>query len=380
MGDIDSMSWEECVEASCVNGNPGTLRNAGTSWGAVFRNADSVKGELDRLIKELDDWKGPAGKAYRDNIKKISDAIQQIRDDNEKKVTGLLEDCASSLDTLQGAMPIPADMYDEVQWCREQAYDRNAMAVGALMGGIPGEIAFHFIPNDWKKRLFDNAAANLVGDALGWLSDKIDNFFNDREGEARDLLSTANNDFDGANITAGNPKGTDPNLSTNSGQDPTTSTGPGSDVGSPPSTGHGGTPKTPNLDTKHPDYNDPWKDKNTDPNYDPYNSKYDPSGAGGGHSGGGSGLAGAGGGPSGAGPDAAGLGGSPSGTAGSAGKAVGLDGALAGAGRAAGRGMMGGGGGRGGHGGAEDGRETWLTEDEDPWGADDDSNPSVLGA
>jgi hypothetical protein len=43
-----------------------------------------------------------------------------------------------------------------------------------------------------------------------------------------------------------------------------------------------------------------------------------------------------------------------------------------------GRGMMGGGHGAG-HGGGGDGRETWLTEDEDPWGGNDDSAPSVLG-
>jgi hypothetical protein len=61
---------------------------------------------------------------------------------------------------------------------------------------------------------------------------------------------------------------------------------------------------------------------------------------------------------------------------------MGLGGMGGAAGRGAagqGRGMMGGAGhGAGGHGSGDE-HETWLTEDEDPWGGDSDAPPSLLG-
>ncbi|MFF5260112.1 hypothetical protein ACFY4C_14275 [Actinomadura viridis] len=105
-------------------------------------------------------------------------------------------------------------------------------------------------------------------------------------------------------------------------------------------------------------------------------------GDGGGMPGGGGGGLGGGGGnyPGGGGPG--GLGSGAVGTAGMGGGAFRGAGAGAGAGRMGGMPMGGmpmGGAGQGNQGEQERERETWLTEDEDVWGADDDTAPPVIG-
>ncbi|GIL31582.1 WXG100 family type VII secretion target [Actinocatenispora comari] len=382
-GDPGDMSWEDIVEASCVNGSPSTLTAAADRWKGVFRNADSVKEELDTLIKDLKDWKGSAGDTYRKNIKTISDQIHQIETDNKSKVVNLLETCSSQLQSLQDQMPIPEEMYDEVSYAHQAAIDRNAN------GFAPGA---SLLPDDWKKTLFDNWAGNLVGNVTGWITDKFTKWFTDTEDNARDILAGTNNEYDNANIKAGSPTPNPTNLSTQHTDKTDTGTGTGPGVGSGPGTGTGSGMPDPKLpDTKHPDTDMP-NDRNKLPDHKPIgtypdgpNSNHgglDPYGGGGG--GAGSGLAGAGGGaPTGAGVGGGGLGaGAGAGGGSPVGKPVSPDafpGGAAGAGRGAmGRGMMGGGHGAG-HGGGGDGRETWLTEDEDPWGGNDDSAPSVLG-
>ncbi|BCJ38210.1 hypothetical protein Athai_57130 [Actinocatenispora thailandica] len=380
--DPGDMSWDDIVTASCVNGSPATLSAASDRWKGVFRNADSVKEELDTLIKDLKDWKGSAGDAYRDNIKKISDQIHQIETDNKSKVVNLLDSCSSQLQSLQDQMPIPAEMYDDVSWMHQQAIDRNAIATNGLI-----TLA---LPGDWKDKLYDNWVSGVAGDVLGWVSDQFTKWFTDTEDQARDILAGTNNEYDNANIKAGSPSPNNTQLSLNNDDRTDTGTGTGPGAGSMPDTGSGTMPDTKTPDTRHPKPDLPNTEHKV-PSHDslddhPYpNTDHGGLGShGGGGGGAGSGLAGAGGGaPTGAGVGGGGLGAGTGAGGSPVGKPVSPDGFVGAGGAGAGRGALGRGvlgGGHGGHGGgAGDGRDTWLTEDEDPWGGNDDSAPSVLG-
>ncbi len=384
-GDPD---WEHCVTQSVINGNPETLRNVSGMWESVFRNADSVKSQIDDVIKDLKGWKGNAGDSYRENLKKISDSIDETRDSNKTKVQNLLGACAESLDGLQSKMPIPAAMYDQVRGYREDANRRNQYAVNmlALAAGplTTVELGVGYLHNgSFNSSIFNNSMGDWVGSKLGGLQDTVDDFCNDRTKEAQNLLNGTNADYDVANTQAGTPQGSGTNLTARATDTDTAGAGAGMGGGGPLGGGAGGVPNLKNPPTGAAGFDDPYSDQNgyasDEPAYD--SAVYDPGKLAAGAASG-SGLAGAGGGPSGARVDS-GLGTGGSGTGG-VGRPVGLDGALGTgnvSGAMAGRGMMGGGAGQGaGHGkGDGDGRDTWLTEDEDPWGADDDAAPTVLG-
>lgn len=392
---IGSMSWEDCVNVSVINGNVDKLDGVADTWSAVFRNADSVHDELHTLVSDLDDWKGPAGEAYRKNLTKIADAVQQVADDNKTKVTGLLSDCSQALGALQDEMPIPSEMYDQVQGYRQQANDRNAQVAGAfLLHGPLGAVAADYLmPESLKNTLFNNRVSDWIGDHVSHLTDWVDDKVKGRTDQARHLLDTADTNYAAAVNHAGDPTLVDPSIGADDSRYAGDAAGPSATASEAPSSGApSGVPDTNGPDVDHAGYHDPNStlDGGTDPGTDgdgsddlPGYGDGAPFGSGGDDSSpGGSGLAGAGGAPSGAGASPAGLGSGGAGPVGLAGKPVNMgnpDGAgLAGAGRP---GMMGGRGARGGGGGGggSEVHETWLTEDEDPWGGDEDAAPPVLG-
>ncbi len=348
-GDPD---WEHCVTQSVINGNPDTLRSVSGMWESVFRNADSVKAQIDDIIKDLKGWKGSAGDAYRDNLKKISDSIDETRDSNKTKVQNLLGACAESLDGLQSKMPIPAAMYDQVKGYREDANRRNQYAVNmlALAAGplTTVELGVGYLHNgSFNSSIFNNSMGDWVGSKLGALQDKVDDFCNDRTKEAQNLLNGTNADYDVANTQAGTPTPNPTQLSTGGDLPPGGGVGTGAGIGGGPSSGAaGGIPHMKSPDTAGLGFGDPLSDgiQGSQPGYDNglHGEDFGSDGSGAGASG--SGLAGAGG----TGPGGANLGSGTGGLSGpgAVGKPVGLDGSLSGGaatGAMAGRGMMGGG-------------------------------------
>ncbi|GAA4217962.1 hypothetical protein [Actinocatenispora rupis] len=349
-------SWEEIVTDIVICSNYYGIDDAATGWSAIFRHMGTLRDDVDRLAKESKPWKGQAADDFRKHLKKCSDALEDL-DTNHRKIVHALEGASEHLSTAVNKIPIPAWMIHKVEDAQAAyakgmsvpgfspgSFAQEALAIdGDLVSGIPG-----------------------VKDLAGWVGGKEDT----AQAAYNQLISDYNGDIQAVPAgTKSNPGAVDKD--DDYGDTPTGGGGgghvPPTGTGTPP---HTRTPTSPTPKPPHTtDPSTPWKDPSAD-----YPGG-DPSGGGAG-----SGLAGAGGGPLGAGTGGGGLGGGTRGvpplgpTADPA-----ADAARAGAGGAAG--MMGRGMGRGGHGEGEgDEHETWLTEDEDPWGADGDANPSVLGS
>lgn len=367
-------SWEEIVNQVVVASNYYGISDASTKWSGVFRHMQSLRDAVQTLSEETESWKGDAADAFRKHLKTVMNDLEDLHSDHSKIVQGL-DGAANHLETAVHAIPIPSWMIDKVKDNQQKyASGMSVMGFGAdsfatefvaqggsLASHIPGFKSFSGWANDHEKDA-QNAYNQLDQDYSGDVQDVP-------QGKQTPTHSQHDaDDYGGPDGTGGTGSGSAPSPGTGGVPDPTDpGTGPG------PHGPHAGDGS--DLGGS----NDPYGS-------DPYDS-YDPDSSGLDDPGAGSGLAGAGGGPTGAGTGAGGLG--SGGGLGSSGgpKAVNglgpavspFDGAPKGAGGAAGQGGMMGRGMRGGGGGGQgDEHQTWLTEDEDPWGGDSDAAPSVL--
>lgn len=351
-------SWEQIVSDVVVSSNYYGIDAAADGWHDVFRHMETLRDDIDRLSKESEAWKGPAADEFRKHLKKCKDSLQEL-DDNHRRIVHALRGASGHLSTAISKIPIPSWMINDVE---------QAQAAYAKGMAVPGFEPGSFLQEGLSALGDTVASIPGVKSLSGWIDDR------EKTAQAayHDLIKDYNGDIQAV------PEGTeskpgDVNDDQDYGNDGAGGAGsghvPGAGTGKPPH------PKTP--DTGNP--GDPGGPHTGDPN--PYPDPKAKTGGAGGGDFGGSGLAGAGGGgPVGAGTGGGGLGGGAGSGAGLPGvgpvvdpRTDGARGGLAGAPGLGGRGAGGRGAGEG------DERETWLTEDEDPWGADGDANPSVLG-
>jgi hypothetical protein len=381
----DDPSWEDCVNAILIPGDPGAIDDAGFRWQNIFTALADVKHVLDNYVLSEDGWSGPAADAYKTAIGSVCKQIAQFIDDNSY-INSKLFEASYNLKQAMLNMPIPEEMVPTILQKRQEFETRDAYwpvpqdaflrdAMAKAQQQHTDDPNLHWGPDDlaarWNDWIHDN-----TGLAVAIYKD-LDN----RHGDAAATLpggSTSNTSL-GDQMSI--PNLTHPGGTGNLG---------GANLGGGP---HGPT----NL-------------KNLDPNdfnHDPYDpSKIDPTtglsgvdgseftGAGGGGSGGYPGLGrttslGAGGGGAGAGglsPAAAaaamkGIGTPVSGMPGAGmGMAPGMMGGMGGAKPAGSRrpGLVGAGGGPGAGRGADDAHGTWLQEDDDVWGSDSGAAPPLL--
>jgi uncharacterized protein YukE len=394
-------SWEDMVNAVCVAGRPKMIGALHDQWGTTFTNAQTVADAVRDVIKDLKPyWQGQAADDYYGKLEKIAKTVEQTRDNNSD-AQPLLQAAQVSLQNAQTNMPVPDYMLDNVQDRQKkldaanQAYGTGALVAQGLDPAVGvSYLSFALLPGDFQQGFMNtigNATREVFGHVTAWLNDKTD--------EAKGYYDSVDNTYAQTSVTTADPKQALTGISQGeyTGYPGSQNFGGGTNSGVPGVGGDGYKPSS--FDPSKAGsgvggYNPAGTGTS---GYDPNSSGYDPNagslsslaGAGPGDlsglGAGGSGLGGLGGG---AGGLAGGLGSGGLGAAG-AGRPVGgpslpmgLGGMGGAAGRGAagqGRGMMGGAGhGAGGHGSGDE-HETWLTEDEDPWGGDSDAPPSLLG-
>jgi hypothetical protein len=369
--------WTTMVREVVVAGRPADVESAALGWDALLQTMGEVKQSLDDNVKDLASfWKGQAYDDFKKHIEGISKGLQDLIDQAKRQhgIAQSLKDAAQKLGEAQAAMPVPAECIGDILEARK----------GVVT------IPLGFCEAHLRSSFFNSGPMKFIEG----IEDTFRSLLTDVEEDAQRAYDKVNDDYKGVSRHA--PVSVTPGTTVGTGGTKPDLTGGG------PGTGPGHVPK---LDPKNPLGTDPFAGTTSkDPwGYGTGNDPYVPE----------SGLAGAGGGPVGAGlgPDGlgsgTGLGGLGGGLgAGGAGAGLGaaglgkggipgggslgmpVSGAAMGAGRGGGRsgsgrggggrgGMMGGG--RGGEGGEDgDERTTWLQEDEDPWGADNDAPPSVL--
>jgi hypothetical protein len=384
-------SWEDVITMVVIPGDPGHIRTAAGHWEVLFRRVEQAKKLLDDGIGDLKSWEGAAGETYRNHLSAVSKSLGELIDKHQGIVVSM-RTAADDLEKAINKIPIPDDMAYEVQ-----AAKSNFDVSGKVTGFGPDAVYRTLLPiygNKWIDQLretfsWDWAQKNL----RDWISGEDNKAKQAYKELAGNHVNTMDGMPQGAQIKYSQPIPTEPLPKT-----PPTGKVPKTDL---PKTGMPD-PKNPGLD-KLPGQDKPDLPKTNMPGTPPGSTtdpRLDPPGLGDGP---GTSLAGAGGGLSGAGGlgpgglGAGGLGAGGLGPGGGLGAAGGLPGAGlggagvlpgAGAGRGVGGrggrpgGMMGGmGGGHGaGAGAGEDEHSTWLSEDEDPWGTDNDAAPPVLGA
>jgi hypothetical protein len=418
-----SASWEEIVDRVSVKSNYFNVQDAANGWREIFQYLGELEGNLRKLKKNSESWTGGAADGFRARLDDYIKDIDTLQQSHERIVTGL-EACAGHLKDAVDVIPIPSWMMTKL----EDAQASYQMG-DEVPGYAPGSFG-HF----YLKHVMGDAYSKipLVGSA--WK--KLESWLIDNEKIAKQAYADLQSDYGGetSSIPTGQP--ISPQLSTDSPEfDPTDFNAGG--LGGP---GSGGMPSVdPSLDPGGLNAGGPGLDPGTvsmsDPAGDPL--AFDPpggtglAGAGGGLAApGGVGGLGAGGlsspgglggglsGPGGlgagsglgaAGPRGGGLGGMPLGAMplGGAGAGRGGGGRSGGQGRlpalgagvtpppgilgnradTSGRGAGSRGAGAGvlppGRGGGiddEQNQDSWLQEDEDPWGTDDDVPPALLGA
>jgi hypothetical protein len=388
-------SWEEIVDRVTVKGNYFNVQEAARGWERVFQRLDELRGDLEDLSKKSESWTGGAADAFRGHLKNHIDLLGRLADDHRRIVHGL-DACHDHLKQAVNSIEIPTWMYSEVE-SKQLAYHQG----GEIPGYSPGSFGHGYL----KYVMGDGiSSVPLVGDA--WKA--LDGWIRDREASAQTAYANLVRGYGGEyqNIPEGNQQGS----STVAGVTDVNPTGP-SGVGSP-GLGHGTAPQL-RHGSAPPGFAAPHTGgepsvpggSDVDPGYGglagstPGGFTGAGPGAGGlaGIPGGGPGGAMAGGGAGLGGLGAGALAGGAAGVAGrglpSLGPSVaptGLGGAAGGPGAGGrgsggrgtgsrGGGMLGGGQG-GGHGyGDDDGRSTWLQEDDDVWGAGNNAPPPVIG-
>ncbi len=375
-------SWEEMAMQVIAQGRPGDVKSAALGWDQLIEGMNDVKESLDRNVDDLNaTWKGPAFDAFKQHIKTISGQLAQLHTDATKGdgIAQSLRNAADKLIQAQHDMPIPASAVGDIMNARNAT---TSIGPGFFKMKLKGDIfASNWSPVKWEAEVMD--------------------FFNNHEDEARTVYNRINGQYEDQSArTPGDANTTTPvantqtvpNLGTGgggggSGHVPSLGGAGGIGSGKMPDPGIGTGIGDPGLSTGGTGLDES----------DPYGTGLSGAPGGGlsGVGGGGPGsLAGLGSGPGGIGAGG-GAGGLPGG--GALGKGVGsglggmmggMGGGLGGAkGGASGRGgrgaggrggMVGGGGHGGGQGGEGDERSTWLQEDDDVWGADNDAPPSVL--
>jgi len=378
--------WTTMVRKVVIAGRPADVQSAALGWDALLQTLGEIRQSLDDNVKDLATfWKGKAYDDFSKHIDGISKALQDLVDQAKRQngIAQSLKDAAQRLGEAQAAMPVPAECMGEI--------------LAARNGVVT--IPLGFCEAHLRSSFFNNSVVKKVAG----IEDTFRSLLTDVEGDAQRAYDKVNDDYKG--VSQNTPESVTPSQLGGSGSDKPNLGGAG------PGTGAGHVPK---LDPNGPLGTDPFQ--GSTPTQDPwgYGTGADPvgtepfesglAGAGGGPvgaglgsgsglgrlggaglgSGGGLGAAGLGGGGLGAGglgsggiPGGGSLGMPVSGAGMAAGRGGGRSGTgRGGAGRGAGGGMMGGG--RGGEGTEGDERSTWLQEDEDPWGADNDAPPSVL--
>ncbi|MEV6344869.1 hypothetical protein [Actinoplanes sp. NPDC051851] len=402
-------SWEDVITMVVIPGEPGHIRSAAGVWEVIFSRIEQAKALLDDGIGDLKSWEGDAGTAYREHLTGVSKEIGTLIDQHRPVITAL-NTAADNLESAIDKIPIPDDMAHEVKAAKD-----GFINSGNVAGLGPDAIYQTLMPifsNKWVDELretfsWDWAQKNL----RDWISSQDDEAKAAYQQLAGEHVTTMDNMPLGDSFSAAEPgageytpvtSGTSPSEPSgvpstgasdlnSKGYTPSTGTSvpdgsTGTDIPSSSTTTPGTTSPSYDTGTTSPSSND-YSGSTTDPD-----SGSGLAGAGGGGltGAGAGGLgSGAGGLGSGAGGGAVGLGGlsgMATGTSGLGAGAAGL-GSLAGSGLGAGAlgkgasaGMGMGGAGHGGQ-GAGDGEEhsTWLNEDGDPWGSDNDLAPPVLG-
>lgn len=424
----ESASWEDIVLRVSIASNYYNVEDAANGWEGVFASISDLEENLRTLKKNSESWKGGAADSFREQLDAYVKDAENLNKDHVKIVQGLRA-CKTHLKNAVDVIPIPSWMMSELE-NKQSDYQMGA----EVPGYSPGSFG-HF----YLKHVMGDAYSNipLVGSA--WK--KLESWLIDNEEIAKKAYSKLQDDYGGE--TGSIPTGTQvtPVLSDPSQEfDPSGFGGGGGGGGAmpkldpsslgPSSMDPPGGP-TSSFNPDDMTTTDPQYPEGFDPDDLPPGTELAGGGGGlvsgpGGFGGGGLGGGGLGGGLGGGGLGGGGLGGGGLGAGGlGAGAARGLGGmplggvgagmggggAGRGGGKAGGRmpglgtgvtppaGILGNRGGAGGRGGALGGRgagmmggaghgagseeertaDSWLIEDEDPWGAEGDAPPGVLG-
>jgi uncharacterized protein YukE len=415
-------SWEDVIAMVVIPGIPNGIHNAAGNLDVILSRIDQAQSSLHQLSTGLQSWQGAAGEAYRNHLNELTQVVQTTLQ-THKPIVQELHQAADNVQQAMNKIPIPDELVDETI-AAQQRYAQTGQVDPRFHGGWFGDLLF---PG------FLNIAGDIFGFLTFGLSDKASDMLRDFLSDGDDKAKAAYQELAGQHQAS---VSTMQNLqSVMASGSPTTQAfnpysppppgapaqGPG--IGTMPSTPGGGG-GGPSVDPEA------WKT--------PSGTTLAGAGGAGGISGiggggigsggmglspigasGGAGTVGAGaggigggaspltpgiraGGTTSAGAMKAGMGGGMGGMGamggahgGSSGgtraagsstpvkgpgsKVAGGGAAGAGAGGArGGTGMMGAGHGAGGEGSATD-HNTWLQEDEDPWGTDSDAPPPVLG-
>jgi uncharacterized protein YukE len=384
--------WTTMAKQVIVDGRPADVTSAGLDWDVLLQKMCEVKQSLDQNVNDLAAfWKGQAYDDFKTHIQLIAKNLQRLIDEAKAQhgIANALKDAAKKLAEAQAMMPVPAECIGDILAAR-----KGQVTIG------PGFLEAHLRASFYNSWLM-KPVEGLVDDFRSVLSDV--------EEKAQQAYDKVNKDYRDVSEHTPNSVDTGTHDTTNVSAPNLTDGGPGTvPRGVPHLDGNGPLSKTPTDSPSHGGLGqDPWGYGTGDGSFSPPESSlagtgdgsFSPpesslAGAGGGPVGAGVGglgglgdLAGVGAGAGGAGAGGLARGGIPGG--GSLGMPVsgGALGARGGSGRGGrtgtGRGGARGGmmGGHGSHGGGDDEgneRTTWLQEDEDPWGADNDAPPSVL--
>ncbi|WP_238006721.1 hypothetical protein KZZ52_46850 [Dactylosporangium sp. AC04546] len=398
-------SWEDVIAMVVIPGNPAAIEQAADEWRELLRRVHEVERVLTEVNKDLETWKGAGGEEYRRNITDMISKTKNIYSELDN-LPHYLDQAAGNLRTAIDKIPIPDDMAHEVM-AAKNGYIADGKVSGPWSAGGIYDTLLPIYGNKW----YDEAREFFTWD---WAQHKLRDWISSQDDVAKDAYqalagqhsntmshmpgaSTSNYEHPREPYTSvdptklgGGPPGGPPKLGDGLG-DPKIG-GPGiTDPGANPDLGN---PDLGNPDTVNPDLGDDLPGTGL--------AGVGDGGIGGlgnpGSGGLGPGVGGLGGGGGGGlGSGGLGAGGLKAGGAGGLGgmmPGMGVGGAGAGAGRGGVRGGGAGGKGLGGargglgmmpHGGAGHGNgegedhNTWLQEDDDVWGSDNEAPPSVLG-
>jgi hypothetical protein len=408
-------SWEDVIAMVVIPGEPERARQAADLWDKLFKEMREVKRVLDDGLKDLENWKGAGGEAYRQHLTAVSTSLGQLADkhsDLPYNLRAAATDLQSAIDTI----PIPEDMVHEVTAAKRGYIDTGKITTGLFHAGAFFDKLLPIYSSKWFDEVQD-------WPGMGWASKKLRDWISGEDNKA----VTAYKSLAGQHVSTMTDM---PGPTQSQYQDPSSQVTP-VPPGNPGGPGAGGLPKGGGLPGSGglPGGGDlPGSGDLPGGGDFPGSGDLPGSGAGdlpgtglagagdglvsapgagglgsglgpgaglgsggvGGLSGPGSGGLGrgAGGGLPGAGGLGSGMmplggggkGGGRSVTGAGAGGKPGVRGAATGRGAAGGRsmGMVPGAGGA--HGGAGEGEDhtTWLEEDDDVWGTDSDAPPSVL--
>ncbi|MEV4214048.1 hypothetical protein [Micromonospora sp. NPDC049662] len=180
---MSALSWEDMARQVLVAGRPADVTSAALGWQALLGNIDEVKRLVEADVRGLgESWKGPAYEAFRTHMEGLTRQAEAIADgarepgNGRQSIVTVLQTAASDLERAQTAMPIPQGCVGDVMAARNgdlviDAGLFEASVRADFAGSWPMEKVGQF--NDWVGEFFNNntedarKAYNQVSDEYG---------------------------------------------------------------------------------------------------------------------------------------------------------------------------------------------------------------------